>query len=135
LIENSKRTTQEQCRDSIVDDAKQSKVFMAFRLHYGALWTDRLPENKRMNEAFKRLWQYSLKLLSMERVQLGINKIILGETEFSKFPPNPAEFVEICNIKAPKVPEFKALPRPSVNKAAAREELSKCWKLLGLRNR
>lgn len=131
MIESSKRTTKEQCQYSTVDDAKQSKVFMAFRLQYGAMWTDKIPDTRRSKEAFKRMWQYSLKCLSVERVQFGINQIILGKTEFSRFPPNSAEFVEICSIKMPKVPEFKALPSPEIDKEKARVELRKCWKLLG----
>jgi len=139
LVENSNKSTSTRS----YDETKQKKVFMAFKYYYGVLWLSKFDaeagtdaakkQAERNKQAIKRVWAVALDELSHHQIDEGIKKIMMGKSPFSRYVPNPGEFAELCRAqKEPQVPDFKSLPKPPADKEAAKVELDKCWKLLGL---
>ena len=120
-----------------------SQVDIFFRSYYGALWDNSLLGADYEAEGRQKLWESALAEFSDNQLDKAFCAIKSGKAKFHGALPFPGEFANLCRqYKDPYYgPGFidkqkvKALPRTQVNKAAAQAELSKCWKLLGLRNR
>lgn len=134
-VSNEVGTSSATCDGKMVYPRWLTEIFILLTASYGQLWTDQFLDDA-VNEAIKRLWYFQLK----EFDQQMIRDAILQFSRISKYPPKPAELIEILESlrRDEKERQRENLQCLEGNKIFTKQSThqslqawSKIWKLLG----